>query len=221
MTRPVACLVWLLTAVVATPSAAQTCQGAAPRVNKPGFRHRQTITFSVAASPTGEPFPDDRRACVWRAFQAWNEANAATALGVTFVPGPDGVVVRYDRHRGKLADRVAGAWYEVERSDDGALEQAEIWLSPDRRLVDSCDGITKIVLHELGHLHGLADELGQDGATVMHHPREKNDRSGRIPLLPTACDAAQAVAASSIVGAVWIDAGRPSWAGGGASRFIR
>lgn len=209
MGRAVVCLVGLL--VSAAPGQAQTCQGSAPPVNKPGFRDHQTVAVSVAPSPGGAAFPDEMRACVWRAFQAWNAANAATALDVVFVPGPAGVVVRYDDRDGMLPQRAAAAWQEVGRGDDGALEQAELWLSPDRRLIDSCEAVTKVVLHELGHMHGLGDAYEQRGPTVMNHPSEKNDRSGRMPLAPTACDAAQAVVASRVVGERWIRAGRPAW----------
>lgn len=210
MGRAIVCLVWAMT-VAAAPGEAQTCRGASPRINKPGFRPQQTIAFSIAPSADGEAFPADTLACVWRAFQAWNDANASTLLGVTFVPGPGGIVVRYDHERTVLPDRAAAAWREEGRAADGALERADIWLTPDRSLLDSCDGVTKVVLHELGHLHGLADEVGHRGLTVMNHPLEKNDRSGRMPLAPTACDAAQAVAASQIVGAAATDARVQAW----------
>ena len=209
MSRAVVCLVCLLAAVA--PVEAQTCRGASPRVNKPGFRPHQTIAFSVAPSSTGEAFPAAMLACVWRAFQAWNDANAASSLAVTFVPGPGGIVVRYDHAREVLPQRAAAAWREEGRAADGALERAGIWVSSDRALVDSCDGVTKVVLHELGHLHGLADEAGHRGLTVMNHPLDKNDRSGRMPLAPTACDAAQAVAASQLVGATAADTRTLAW----------
>lgn len=211
MGRAVVCLAGLLMAAAAAPGQAQTCPTSAPSVNKPGFRDHQIVAFSVAPSPGGAAFPDEMRACVWRAFQAWNAANAAAALDVVFVPGHGGVVVRYDERDGLLPERAAGAWQEVSRGDDGALEQADVWLSPDRRLIDSCEAVTKVVLHELGHMHGLADAHGDGAPTVMNHPVEKNDRSGRMPLTPTACDAAQAVVASRVVGERWIRAGRPAW----------
>lgn len=212
MSRVVVCLVGLLVTAAVAPGEAQTFSGTSPRVNKPGFRPQQTVAFAVAPSPSGEAFPPEMLACVWRAFQAWNDANATTSLDVTFVPGPGGVVVRYDHARAVLPARAAAAWREEGRAADGALERADIWLSSDRALLDSCQGVTKVVLHEIGHLHGLADEADHRGPTVMNHPLDKNDRSGRLPLAPTACDAAQAVAASRIVGAIETDARVQAWA---------
>ena len=207
MGRRLTLFVCLLAAVAAAPGEAQTCRGAAPRVNKQGFRPQQTVAFSVAPSPDGRPFPADKLLCVWRAFQAWTEANAATALGVRFVHGMDGIVVRFVDVEKPLPRYVAGGWADGEREDDGALRRASIWLSSDERVLDSCNGVTKVVLHELGHLHGLADESLHPGSSVMNSVLAKNDRGNRIPLAPTACDAAQAVLAAAVVGAVVDSAG--------------
>lgn len=198
--RPrVTVVVWLLVATTASPLQAQTCQGATPVVNKPGFRPNSTIAFALVGSPNGRPFPLDAIPCVWRAFQAWTAANAETMLGVRFVPGPGGVRVRFDDDGGLLPDRVAGGWTDGERDVDGALVGATIWLSPDRRLMDSCTAITKAVLHELGHLHGLADHRGPHGSTVMNDFQWKNDRGGRVAPEPSRCDAVQAARASAVL----------------------
>jgi hypothetical protein len=201
MGRRLTLFVCLLVAVAGAQAQAQTCRGAAPRVNKPGFRPRQAVAFSVASSPESRPFPADKLACVWRAFHAWTAANASTTLGVRFVHGPDGIVVRFADVENPLPPYVAGGWTDGEREDDGALRRANIWLSSDERLLDSCDGVTKVVLHELGHLHGLADESLHPGSSVMNSIAAKNDRGNRIPLAPTACDAAQAVVAAAAVDA--------------------
>lgn len=198
--RPrVTVVVWLLVVATASPSQAQTCRGNAPAVNKPGFRPGTTIPFALLDSPSGTPFPADAGPCVERAFEAWTAANAATALGVRFVPGPGGVVVRFDDRRGHLPSFVAGGWMDAERSQDGALVGATIWLSPNRHLISSCRGITKVVLHELGHLHGLADHRGLPGTTVMNDFQFKNDRGGRVALEPSRCDAEQAAEASAVL----------------------
>lgn len=196
--RPrVTVVVWLLVAATASPTQAQICRGTAPAVNKPGFRPNATIPFALLDSPSGTPFPAEAAVCVQQAFAAWTTANAATALGVRFVPGAGGIVVRFDDRRGHLPSFAAGGWTDAERSRDGALVGATIWLSPNRRLLSSCRGITKAVLHELGHLHGLADHRGDPGTTVMNDFQFKNDRGGRVALEPSPCDAAQAVEASA------------------------
>lgn len=201
MAKGLTAVVWLCAALLARPGAAQTCHADPPGINKPGFRPNGTITYAVAPSPRGVPFPPDQLACVWRAFHAWTEANDATALGVRFVPGPGGIVVRYDDAGGLLPRDAAGGWTRPVRGEDGGLVAAEILLSPDGAVLDRCDGVTKMVLHELGHLHGLADRMHSAGASVMNDGIRKNDRSGRIPLRPTPCDAAQARLASAAVGA--------------------
>lgn len=198
--RPrVTVVVWLLVAAMAAPSQAQTCRGAAPVVNKPGFRPNSTIPYLVLDAPDGRPFPAEATVCVQRAFEAWTAANVATALDVRFVPGPGGIVVRFDEPHGHLPSFAAGGWTDAERSIDGALVGATIWVSPNRRLIDSCAGITKVVLHELGHLHGLADHRGPNGSTVMNNFEFKNDRGGRVAVEPSRCDALQAAEASAVL----------------------
>jgi hypothetical protein len=186
--------------LVAAPSAeaeSGMCRAGAPDVNKRGFRPNATVPYDMTAAPSGRPFPLEKIACVWRAFNAWTKANAQTALGVRFVPGPGGIVVRYADAEGRLPTYVAGGWTHPERAEDGALLRATIWLSTDRHVLDSCDGVTKTVLHELGHLHGLADHRGPAGTTVMNNLDRKNDSGKRLPMTPTACDAQQAVLASA------------------------
>ena len=90
-----------------------------------------------------------------------------------------------------------GGWTGGVRAEDGYLEQANIWLSADRRLLDSCDGVTKVLLHEIGHLHGLGDVRSYAGPSVMNRAARRNDTGGRIPLAPTGCDARQAWRAAS------------------------
>jgi len=119
-------------------------------------------------------------------------------LNVRFVPGQGGIVVRFDKAGGLvIPERRAGGWTEPVRSTDGLLTQANIWLSADERLLDSCEGLTKTLLHELGHLHGLADREALAGPSVMNRVAGKNDRGGAIPIAPTMCDAAQARRAST------------------------
>lgn len=206
MWKVLSVVVWLLAVSLVAPGEAQTCHADPPSINKTGFRPNVTITYAVAPSPRGVAFPPDKLACVWRAFQAWTEANGESALGVRFVPGPGGIVVRYDDARGTLPRDAAGGWTRPIRADDGCLVGAEILLSPSGAVLDRCDAVTKTVLHELGHLHGLADRLAGDGQSVMNDNILKNDRGGRIPLRPTACDAAQARLASAALGAPAISA---------------
>jgi hypothetical protein len=168
-----------------------------PAVNKRGFRPHAVVAYTVAPSPGGTPFPPHHSACVDRAFDAWAAANAASGLNVRFVRGTGGIVVRFDRRDGlALPQGKGGAWTDPVRGKDGYLEQAIIWLSSDVRLLDSCDGITKLTLHELGHLHGLADAGVYRAPSVMNRAGRRNDAGGRIPLAPTSCDAEQARRAS-------------------------
>jgi hypothetical protein len=226
MSKTITIAVWLMSMSIAGRTDAQTCHVDPPRINKPGFRPNVTIAYAVAPSPHGVPFPSDQLACVWRAFQAWTDANDASALGVRFVPGPHGIVVRYDDHLGLLPRHAAAGWTRPVRADDGGLVGAEILLSPDDAVLDRCDGVTKFMLHELGHLHGLADRVDGVGPSVMNDGIRKNDRDGRIPLRPTACDAAQARVASAAVGSTAMtaqpDLGRitPGFPGGWPSRRV-
>ena len=77
------------------------------------------------------------------------------------------------------------------RSDDGYLEKATIWISSNPALVDSCLGVTKVVMHELGHLHGLAENAFSEHETVMNRARGRDGKGNRIPMSPSACDAVQ------------------------------
>lgn len=169
-----------------------------PAVNKRGFRPHAIVSYMMSAAPGGAPFPEDRMPCVDRAFAAWTRANAATGLDVRFIRGSGGIVVRFDRPGGLvLPQGKGGAWTDPVRGHDGFLEQANIWLSSDSRLLDSCDGVTKMTLHELGHLHGLDDAGVYRGPSVMNRAARRNDAGGRISLTPTPCDAKQASRAST------------------------
>lgn len=173
------------------------CHHARPVVNKTGFRPHARIPYSFGRSPDGTPFPTGRIRCVTRAFDAWTRANEEAGLHVRFVPGPGGIVVRMDNPGGLiLRARRGGAWADGVRSPDGFLEQALIWLTADPKMVDSCEGFTKVMVHELGHLHGLADNGRYRGPSVMNRAAHKNDRGGWISLSPTPCDAGQALKAS-------------------------
>jgi hypothetical protein len=66
-------------------------------------------------------------------------------------------------------------------------------------VLDSCEAITKTVLHELGHLHGLADNARFTGPSVMNGYAGKNDAGAQLPMTPTRCDAQQALLAAVVV----------------------
>lgn len=186
----------LVLAVV--PVDGQPCAPARPEVNKPGFRAGATVAWTTGDSPGGAPFPEEMRACVARAFDAWTAANRSSGSLVHFTPGDGGITVRFDKAGGLiLTDRRAGAWTNGMRGADEALERACIWITSDASLVAACDAVTKIVLHELGHLHGLADNRKNRGLSVMNSAGGPDDRRGRLPFVPTDCDATQAAAAST------------------------
>jgi hypothetical protein len=107
--------------------------------------------------------------------------------------------VRFDKPGGLiLPARRAGAWSGGVRDRDGALRAAHVWLTSDRDLLDTCDAITKTLLHELGHLHGLADNGAFRGPSVMNGYAGKNDTGAHLPLVPTSCDAQQALFAAVV-----------------------
>jgi hypothetical protein len=197
MSKPFTVVVCLLVAAQSAGADSRICRAGGPDVNKRGFRPNAVVAYDMAASPSGRPFPIEKIPCVWRAFHAWTKVNAETALGVRFVPGQGGILVRYADAEGSLPTRVAGGWAYPVRAEDGALLSATIWLSTDRRVLDGCDGVTKTVLHELGHLHGLADFRGPAGTTVMNSLDRKDDSGKRLPMAPTVCDARMAVMASA------------------------
>lgn len=202
----------LLVAAIAAwslPAEAGESRCTVPPVNKQGFRPSTTVTYSVGRSPNGAPFPPGRVKCVQRAFDAWSRANIATSLNVRFAWGPGGIVVRRDKPGGlALREKRGGGWTEPVRAADGFLQQASIWLSSDPQLVDSCDAITKVVLHELGHLHGLADTHLSRDPSVMNCVSGRNDKGHTIPLSPTTCDALQALNASTVNTALTVASGR-------------
>jgi hypothetical protein len=170
-----------------------------PAVNKQGFRPGATVTYSLGTSPDGKPFPEHQIKCVQRAFDAWSRANSATELNVRFVLGTGGIIVRRDRPGGlALRPKAGGGWTLPIRSEDGYLERATIWLSSNPIIVDSCDGITKVILHEVGHLHGLADNGNRSSlsTSVMNRANGRNDKGESVPMAPSACDARQALNAS-------------------------
>jgi hypothetical protein len=177
---------------------AEPCALAMVAVNKPGFRAGATVPWTTAAAPDGTPFPPALRDCVAAAFDAWTTANARSGSGVRFVPGDGGIMVRLDNaSRLVLPGGHAGAWTEVARGRDGALESAIVWLTADATILRRCEGATKAVLHELGHLHGLADTDRHRGPSVMNDFGGRDDERGHIPLAPTLCDAAQAARATA------------------------
>ncbi len=179
-------------------AASQPCAPAMPSVNKPGFRAGATVSWNFGNSPGGTPFPEEMRVCAARAFEAWTAVNRASGLDVRFTRGDDGIVVHFDKPGGLiLTDRRAGAWTNGVRGGDGALERASIWITSDQTLVATCEAVTKIVLHELGHLHGLADNRWNHGRSVMNNPGGPDDHRSRLPLVPTDCDATQAAVAST------------------------
>lgn len=199
MTTRVVAMVATAALAVAAPLGAQPCAPARPGVNKPGFRAGATIPWTTGDAPGGTPFPEEMRSCVARAFAAWTAANRAAGSLVRFTPGEGGIIVRFDKPGGiVLTDRRAGAWTNGVRGADGALERACIWVTSDASLVASCDAVTKIVMHELGHLHGLADNRRNRGLSVMNRAGGPDDRRGLLPFVPTSCDATQAAAASSV-----------------------
>lgn len=190
--------VCLLVPATLVGSDAADCRRATPIVNKQGFRPDATVAWGVGPSPDGTPFPADMYPCIQKAFDAWTRANRRTGLHVRFVPGPGGLVVRFDNRGGLvLQPGKGGGWALPVRSPEGFLEEATIWLSADDGILDNCKGLTKITLHELGHLHGLGDNAGYRGLSVMNRMARKNDKGGRLPLAPTACDALQARHAST------------------------
>jgi hypothetical protein len=198
MTRHLSWLVSLLVLAAAADGDAQDCRR---QVNNQGFKPGATIGYTVAPSPDGTPFPTGLVACVRQAFDAWTNANRTTALDVRFVPGPGGIVVQRDKAGGLiLPPQAGGAWTSPVRSPEGYLVRAHIWLSSDTEAIDNCEGVTKVVLHELGHLHGLADVIGRRGYSVMNRAAGKNDRGARIPRWPTPRDATPALAASRSAG---------------------
>ena len=200
MSPGVRLLLICLAVVIATDAiAAGSDRCGMPTVNKQGFRPGPTVMYTVGPSPDGTPFPASRIKCVQRAFDAWSDANSATSLNVRFVRGHGaGIFVRRDKSGGlALQNKRGGGWMQPKRSEDGYLEGATIWLSSDPKLVDSCDGITKVLLHELGHLHGLGDNGRYLDTSVMNKASGRNDRGNRIPLSPSTCNAVQALNASA------------------------
>jgi hypothetical protein len=198
MRRRAALIVTLgVVARLIAPLAASPCALAGVAPNKVGFRAGATVPWTVHGAPDGTPFPSHLRPCVAAAFAAWTAANARSGAGVRFEPGPGGIIVRFDNaSRLVLTGAHAGAWMEVARGADGALESAIVWLAADPAVISSCEGVTKAALHELGHLHGLADTVRHRAASVMNDFGGADDGRRHIPLAPTPCDAAQAARAT-------------------------
>lgn len=190
----------LLALGLLAPSAhAERCDASGPAINKTGFRPATTVFYDVAPSPDGTPFPGRMRECLDRAFDAWTTANAWAGSWVRFVPGPGGVVVRFDVEGGLVLRRGrAGAWTDAARAPDGYLDAANVWLTRDPDILTTCRGVTKVMLHELGHLHGLADVRTPGVRSVMNPLGGTDDHDQLVPLAPTRCDAAQAAAASAV-----------------------
>ncbi len=182
------------------PSAhAERCDASAPAVNKTGFRPGTTVFYGVADSPDGTPFPGRMRACLARAFDAWTTANAWAGSWVRFVPGPGGIIVRFDAEGGLvLRPGRAGAWTDAARASDGYLDAANVWLTRDPDILTTCRGVTKVMLHELGHLHGLADVRTPGTRSVMNPLGGPDDHDQLVPMAPSRCDAAQAAEASAV-----------------------
>lgn len=186
-----------LSAASAPHAGADTCGRSTPIVNKMGFRPGATVYFDTAPSPDGTRFPAEWHTCVVRAFDAWTTANAWAGSWVRFMPGRGGIVVRFDAAAGMvLHGRSAGAWTSAQRAADGFLERADVWLSSNPHVVSTCQTVTKVLLHELGHLHGLADIRTHAGRSVMNPLGGADDRGRRVPMAPSRCDAAMAAVAS-------------------------
>lgn len=140
----------------------------------------------------------EQQVCVDRAFDTWNQY--LTELKIQFVldlknkqkTSPTLSVVMTP-----MPAKIGGAITPVTRRPDGYFRGAGILVSNDNKVVSSCLGYYKVVLHEAGHILGLGHptEHGKE-TSVMNDMNGANDQNLALPNAPTTCDIDQVKLAS-------------------------
>ena len=166
-----------------------------------GMRYGQTLRFSFVGSAWDDVWDEGAvtaRDCAVQAINAWNNANL-NSNRVSFQPVESGQAPRVTFSFSNLAPPYGGGTTDPTRDSDGFVTGFGVQVTTNTNYVDQCVGITKVILHELGHGQGLADTFGSGGDSVMDQLAGKNDAGGNLPTSPTTCDVNQAYNASTDV----------------------
>lgn len=137
----------------------------------------------------------DQLSGVVTAFQRWSNANLDRGLGATYESGqPLGLSVSKG-NAGTSPSGLPAAGKTLLSVIDGWISYGQMTISNNNSIVNNEQGYRRVVLHELGHFHGLDDAYNYAArSTVMRDPVGYNGTyvSDNV----TACDSDQAFNAS-------------------------
>jgi hypothetical protein len=160
-----------------------------------------TLSYSVRMPArlnykiVGSGWTDEQKVCVSDAFWTWNTALRQSQHRIQFRQ----VSIRAAQitvMRAPLAVNVGGGLVDTRVDENGHFKSTGLAVTSYADVVSSCAGIYKIVLHEIGHILGLADmtynkfSAERPVPSVMNTMGGANDEREFIPTFPTSCDVA-------------------------------
>ena len=155
-----------------------------PLSGQKGMRPGMTLTYLfVGAWPS-----PDMKPCVREAIAKWNAAMRANGTGTRLQEAASGQAPRLTFIRTTTL-RTGTVGSTVKTFDaEGSVVGGGIQFTTDPTALSSCAGYTKVTLHELGHMAGLADAHYTNGASLMDQLGGKDDARGNVPRDVTRCD---------------------------------
>ena len=173
-----------------------------PAITNHGWPQNAIVRYTI-----DNTYTDEQKRQVRAAADAWNQANSANNSKVSFLEDTTGQNFTLRFLIGPLQAGNPAQFAGTFDATTGTVETGTITYDPNNTFPGTSTLIadpskpgystvvTKLLLHEMGHLMGLdhpfvpADPCDQpDGATVMNFACGINDIGGNLPLAPASCD---------------------------------
>ncbi len=156
----------------------------------------------------GTAWTNEQLEAVARAFERWTIANKSSGLNTSFVPAQAGEIQDITVRKGAIPPKnglpVGAQTSPGDVDANGFISGASITITTDTSILSNGEGYLKAMLHEIGHVVGLADASGDHGSSVMNQLSRRpppfaiaNDPNGNIPTDVTSCDQDKALRAVS------------------------